>query len=75
ALEELVGIPIPVKIKGNWNDPDFSIQLSKILEQQQKAKLKKKFDQKVDEKISEKLEEKVPTELKDKLKDKLKNLF
>ncbi|MES9972173.1 MAG: AsmA family protein [Candidatus Thiodiazotropha sp.] len=75
ALEELVGIPIPVKIKGNWNNPDFSVQLSKILEEQQKAKLKKKFDDKVDEKIGEKLEEKVPDELKDKLKDKLKNLF
>ncbi|WP_369160839.1 AsmA family protein [Candidatus Thiodiazotropha sp. LNASS1] len=75
ALEDLVGIPIPVKIKGNWNDPDFSIQLSKILEEQQKAKLKQKLDQKVDEKIGEKLEEKVPEELKDKLKDKLKNLF
>ncbi|MEW8129647.1 MAG: AsmA family protein [Candidatus Thiodiazotropha endolucinida] len=75
ALEDLVGIPIPVKIKGNWNDPDFSIQLSKILEEQQKAKLKQKLDQKVDEKIGEKLEEKVPEELKGKLKDKLKNLF
>ncbi|MEW8049510.1 MAG: AsmA family protein [Candidatus Thiodiazotropha sp.] len=75
ALEDLVGIPIPVKIKGDWNDPDFSIQLSKILEEQQKAKLKQKLDQKVDEKIGEKLEEKVPEELKDKLKDKLKNLF
>jgi AsmA protein len=75
ALQDLVGIPIPVKIKGNWNNPDFSVQLSKILEEQQKAKLKQKFDDKVDEKIGEKLEEKVPDELKDKLKDKLKNLF
>jgi AsmA protein len=75
ALEELVGIPIPVRIKGNWNNPEFSIELAKILEEQQKAKLKQKFDEKVDEKIGEKLEEKVPDELKDKLKDKLKNLF
>ncbi|MEW8561111.1 MAG: AsmA family protein, partial [Candidatus Thiodiazotropha sp.] len=75
ALEELVGIPIPVRVKGNWNNPDFSIELGKILEEQQKAKLKKKFDDKVDEKIGEKLEEKVPEELQDKLKDKLKNLF
>jgi AsmA protein len=75
ALEELVGIPIPVRIKGNWNNPDFSIDLGKILEEQQKAKLKEKFDKKVDEKIGEKLEEKVPEELRDKLKDKLKKLF
>jgi AsmA protein len=75
ALEDLVGIPIPVKIKGNWNKPDFSIELAKILEAQQKEKLKQKLDEKLDEKIGEKLEEKVPDELKDKLKDKLKNLF
>jgi AsmA protein len=75
ALEDLVGIPIPVKVKGNWNKPKFSIELAKILEEQQKAKLKQKLDEKVDEKVGEKLEEKVPDELKDKLKDKLKNLF
>jgi AsmA protein len=75
ALEDLVGIPIPVRIKGNWNNPDFSIELGKILEEQQKAKLKEKFDKKVDEKVGEKLEEKVPEELRNKLKDKLKNLF
>ncbi|MCU7922908.1 MAG: AsmA family protein [Candidatus Thiodiazotropha sp. (ex Dulcina madagascariensis)] len=75
ALEELVGIPIPVKIKGPWSDPAFSIQLSKILEEQQKARLKEKFDDKVDEKIGEKLDEKIPDELQDKLKDKLKRLF
>ncbi|MEW8624632.1 MAG: AsmA family protein [Candidatus Thiodiazotropha sp.] len=75
ALEDLKGIPIPVKIKGNWNDPEFSIQLSKILEEQQKAKLKKKLDDKIDEKVSEELEEKLPEELQDQLKDKLKNLL
>ncbi|MEW8322872.1 MAG: AsmA family protein [Candidatus Thiodiazotropha taylori] len=75
ALEDLKGIPIPVKIKGDWNDPEFSVQLSKILEEQQKAKLKKKFDDKLDEKVSEELEEKLPEELQDQLKDKLKNLL
>jgi AsmA protein len=75
TLEDLKGIPIPVKIKGNWSDPKFSIQLSKILEEQQKAKLKKKLDDKIDEKVSEELEEKLPEELQDQLKDKLKNLL
>jgi AsmA protein len=75
ALKDLVGIPIPVKIKGDWSDPDFSIQLSKILEEQQKAKLKKKLDEKIDEKVGEELEEKLPGELQDKLKDKLKGLL
>jgi AsmA protein len=75
SLEDLKGIPIPVKIKGNWNDPEISIQLSKILEDQQKAKLKKKYEEKVDETVNEQLEEKLPDELQDKLKDKLKKLF
>ncbi|MES9860453.1 MAG: AsmA family protein [Candidatus Thiodiazotropha sp. LLP2] len=75
ALEDLKGIPIPVKIKGDWNDPEFSIQLSKILEEQQKAKLKKKLDEKIDEKVTEELEEKLPEELQDQLKDKLKSLL
>lgn len=71
GLEELVGIPIPVRIHGSWSDPQFSIQLAKILEEQQKAKLKEKLDTKVEEK----LQEKVPEDLQDKLKDKFKKLF
>jgi AsmA protein len=71
GLEELVGIPIPVRIHGSWNDPQFNIQLAQILREQQKAKLKEKLDSKVEEK----LQEKVPEELEDKLKDKFKKLF
>ncbi|MCU7916162.1 MAG: AsmA family protein [Candidatus Thiodiazotropha sp. (ex Gloverina cf. vestifex)] len=67
GMEELVGVPIPVRIEGSWSDPRFSIQLAKVLEEQQKAKLKEKLDSK--------LEEKVPEDLKDKLKGKLKKLF
>ncbi|MEJ2456337.1 MAG: AsmA family protein [Candidatus Thiodiazotropha sp.] len=71
GLEELVGVPIPVRIHGSWSDPQFSIQLAKILEEQQKAKLKEKLDSKVEEK----LQEKVPEDLENKLKDKFKKLF
>lgn len=71
GLDELVGVPIPVRISGGWSDPQFSIQLAKILEEQQKARLKEKFDTKVEEK----LQEKVPEDLQDKLKGKLKKLF
>lgn len=73
GLEDLAGIPIPVRISGSWSDPQFSIQLAKVLEEQQKAKLKEKLDSKVD-KAEEKLQEKVPN-VQDKLKDKLKKLF
>jgi AsmA protein len=71
GLEELVGIPIPVRIHGSWSDPQFNIQLAQILEEQQKAKLKEK----VDSKVEEKLQEKLPEEMQDKLKDKFKKLF
>ncbi|MEJ2405534.1 MAG: AsmA family protein [Candidatus Thiodiazotropha sp.] len=75
SLEDLKGIPIPVKIKGNWNDPEISIQLAKILEDQQKARLKQKYEEKVDETVNKQLEEKLPEDLQDQLKDKLKKLF
>jgi AsmA protein len=71
GLEELEGLPIPVRIHGSWNDPQFNIQLAKVLEERQKAKLKEKLDSK----LEEKLQEKVPEQLQDKLKDKLKKLF
>jgi AsmA protein len=71
GLDELVGVPIPVRIHGAWSDPKFNIQLAQILEEQQKARLKEKFDTKVEEK----LQEKVPEDLQDKLKGKLKKLF
>jgi AsmA protein len=70
-LEELVGIPIPVRIKGSWSDPKFSIDLAKVLADQQKAKLERKIDIKVEEKLQDKL----PEDVKDKLKGKLKKLF
>ncbi len=71
GLEELEGIPIPVKIKGPWNNPSFNIELAKVLEEKQKARLKEKFD----EKIEEKLPEEKKDELRDKLKGKLNKLF
>ena len=71
GLDELVGIPIPVRIQGSWTDPRFSVELAQVLAEQQKAKLKEKLDSKVEEK----LQEKVPDDVKDKLKDKFKKLF
>jgi len=71
GLEDLVGVPIPVRIHGAWADPQFNIQLAQILEERQKARLQEKLDEKLDEK----LKEKVPEGLQDKLKGKLKKLF
>ena len=71
GLEDLEGIPIPVRIQGSWSDPRFSIELAQVLADQQKAKLKKKLDSK----LEEKMEGDSSDELKDKLKGKLKKLF
>jgi AsmA protein len=71
GLEELEGIPIPVKITGPWSNPGFNIELAKVLEEKQKARLK----QKLDEKVEEKLPEEKKDELKDKLKGKLRKIF
>lgn len=71
GLEDLVGIPIPVRIHGAWTDPQFNIQLAQVLKEQQKARLQEKLDKKLDEK----LQEKVPEGLQEKLKGRLKKLF
>lgn len=67
GLEELKGVPIPVHIQGAWADPQWNIDLGKVLAESQKAKLK--------EKLNEKLEEKLPGGLMDKLPGGLKGLF
>lgn len=74
GMEELVGVPIPVRLKGAWSDPQWSVDLAKVLEERQKAKLKEKVDKKIQEKLPE-LQEKLPESLKEKLPGALKGLF
>jgi AsmA protein len=71
GLEELEGIPIPVKITGPWSNPGFNIELAKVLEEKQKARLKEKLDEKMEEKLPEEKKD----ELKEKLKGKLRKIF
>lgn len=65
-LEQLVGVPIPVHLEGAWADPKWKIDLAKVLEEEQKAKLKGK--------VETELEKKIPG-IKDKLPGGLKGLF
>ncbi len=74
GLDELVGVPIPIRFEGPWAKPEWKIDLAKVLQEQQKAKLKEKVDSKIQEKLPE-LEEKLPEGLKDKLPGALKGLF
>jgi len=73
TAEQLLDIPVPVLITGNFAQPVISMdkkswtqQAGKALTQKVKDDVKKKVEKKKEEKIDE---------LKDKLKDKFKGLF
>jgi len=73
AGERLLDVPMPIFVKGNFAQPDISIDskvwlksVGKELKTEVKAELKQKLKKEKDKKIDK---------LKDKYKDKLKNLF
>jgi AsmA protein len=70
-LEDLKGIPVPVRFTGSLAKPEYSIDWKKVLVGTQKAKAQKKLDKEIDER----LEGKVPDSLRDQLKDTLKGFF
>ncbi len=73
GLEDLAGVPIPVKLRGPFAAPKYSVDWGQVLTGTQKAKLdEKKAEVKV--KVEEKKAE-VKKKLEDKLKGKLKGLF
>ena len=77
-LEDLKGIPVPVRCTGPLAKPDYSINWKEVVVATQKEKIKKKsakYEEKLDRKIDKKLEGKVPDSLRDSLKDTLKGLF
>jgi len=74
---ELKGLPIPIKISGSFDKPQFALDLKPLLEakvkeelEHQKQKLKKEVDKKLEEE-----KEKAKQKLEKKLKEKLKGLF
>lgn len=69
-LEDLKGVPIPVRVDGTFSEPQYRIDLAGLAE----AKAKAKIDEKVEEEKQE-LKEKVQEKLEEKLGDKLKGLF
>ena len=73
-LKDLEGVPIPVKLEGPWAKPKWKIDLAKVLEEQQKAKLKQKLDEKIQKELPG-IQEKLPEGVKDKLPEALKGLF
>jgi AsmA protein len=73
-LEELKGVPIPVHLEGPWSKPKWKVDLAKVLEEQQKEKLKQKLQEKVQKELPG-VQEKLPEGVRDKLPDTLKGLF
>ena len=61
-LQELNGLTVPVKLKGNWASPDISLDLKSLVGEKAKLEAKKKLDEKKEE---------VTKKLEDKLKDSL----
>ena len=50
-LDELKGLPIPVRISGGFADPKYKVDLSKVLEEKAKEKLKQKLEDKLKDKL------------------------
>lgn len=55
GLQELVGIPIPIRLSESWTAPKFSINWEKILTEAAKEKVKDKAEEAIQRKIQEKL--------------------
>lgn len=73
GLEELKGVPVPVKLTGPYASPDFAIDWAQVVTGSQKAKLEEKKAE-VKQQLDVKKEE-AKQKLENKLKDKLKGLF
>lgn len=80
-LEQLKGLPIPIRIKGAFADPKISLDLKPVLDAKAKQLLEKKKQQlkkKADEAVireREKLKEKAKEDVKKELDKALKGLF
>ncbi|WP_260294120.1 AsmA family protein [Sedimenticola hydrogenitrophicus] len=73
GLEELKGVPIPVKLTGPYASPDYTIDWAQVVTASQKAKLEEK-EAEVKQQLEEKKQE-TREKLENKLKDRLKGLF
>ncbi|WP_275099478.1 AsmA family protein [Sedimenticola hydrogenitrophicus] len=73
GLEQLKGVPIPVKLTGPYASPDYTIDWAQVVTASQKAKLEEK-EAELKQRLEEKKQE-TREKLEDKLKDRLKGLF
>ncbi|MDZ7751866.1 MAG: AsmA family protein [Gammaproteobacteria bacterium] len=71
-LEELQGVPIPVRVGGTFQKPSFKPDLGEVLKSKATQEIKKKAEEKVKEKLGDKLKDKLGGE---KGQELLKGLF
>ncbi|GMQ87906.1 MAG: AsmA family protein [Gammaproteobacteria bacterium] len=54
GLVDLKGIEIPVRLSGTFADPEYSIQLDKVLKKKTEKKIKKKLNKELEKKFGDK---------------------
>jgi AsmA protein len=69
-LEELKGLEIPLRIFGSFSEPQYKVDLAKVME----GKAREKVDKQID-KQKEKLQEKLQDKFGEDVGGKLKGLF
>lgn len=51
ALENLRGVPVPLKISGSLSDPDYRVDLGKVLEERAKKEVEKRVTEELQKKL------------------------
>ncbi len=64
ALKDLKGVPIPVRIKGSFDKPEYSLDLAAVLEGKVKQEVKRKVKKKIKEKFGDQLKKGIGEKLK-----------
>ncbi len=72
-LDELKNVTIPLRVKGAWSSPKFSIQLAEVLKDQEVQRLKQKAEKKAEKGLKKLFGDKIKEGQAKELTDKLFN--
>ena len=73
-LDQLRGVPIPLRISGPVDDPKIGLDLAAALKTQAGQQVRQKAEE-TREKAEQKVQEEVKEQVGDKVQDRLKGLF
>ncbi len=68
GLEELKGVPIPVRMRGPFSDIDYEVDIKTVLVETQGAKIDEKIDDQLDKALGDKVDEQTKDQVKGLLK-------